>query len=238
MILVAGCSYVQSQDWPIYLFGKNVISVGHGGACNWIISESVIKNINCDTDFVYAQFSGVNRFSVPVTNELAKTITDQNIFLIETGNKTWIASGGFHGSWQFLKAHSPYYNVFKNYYSGLPKHLLRMHTEYSLHHVINFLNFLEKKNIKYCFGWIYDIFQSTMTMGQGTIDKTHSLYKEIPWQKLITKFQYETAKAHNELQSDKAHPTPKGYVIWCDLVKEEFKQFGNPVETKPCGASA
>ena len=85
---------------------------------------------------------------------------------------------------------------------------------------------------------IYDIFQSTMTMGQGTIDKTHSLYKEIPWQKLITKFQYETAKAHNELQSDKAHPTPKGYVIWCDLVKEQFKQFGNPVETKPCGASA
>ena len=83
MILVAGCSYVQSQDWPIYLFGKNVISVGHGGACNWIISESVIKNINCDTDFVYAQFSGVNRFSVPVTNELAKTITDPFVQCIE-----------------------------------------------------------------------------------------------------------------------------------------------------------
>lgn len=227
MILVSGCSYVQSRNWPIYLFGKNVISVGHGGACNWIISESVIKNANCDTDFVYVQFSGVNRFSVPVTHELAKTLSDQDVFLINTGNKTWIASGGFHGSWQWLNANSPYYDVFKNYYSGLPKHLLQMHTEYSLHHVINCLNFLEKKNIKYCFGWMYDFLKSTMTMGQGAIDKTHSLYKEIPWNKLITEFQFETAQAHNELMTDNAHPTPKGYEIWCDSVKEQFKQFSN-----------
>ena len=238
MILVAGCSYVQSQDWPIYLFGKNVISVGHGGACNWIISESVIKNINCDTDFVYAQFRGVNRFSIPVTNELAKTLANQKLQIINSGKKSWIFSGGFHSGWHDCKGYSSYYQIFKNYYSGLPKHQQRMHTEYSLYHVINCLNLLEKKNIKYCFGWIYDIIKSTMTVGQGTIDKSHSLYKEVPWQKLITKFQYDTAKAHNELMPDNVHPTAKGYMIWCDLVKEQFKQFGNPVETKPCGAPA
>ena len=227
MILVSGCSYVEARDWPSYLFGKNVNNVGHGGACNWIISESVIKNINCDTDFVYVQFSGVNRFSIPVTNELSHTIAHPTLQMIKTDFKSWIISGGFYSGWQDCKGHSPFYYLFKNYYSGLPKNLLRLHTEYSLYHVINCLNFLEQKNIKYCFGWMYDFFKSTMTIGQGSIDKTHSFYNEIPWHKMITKFQYDVAKAHNQLAKDNIHPLSKGFITWCDLVEEQFDKFKN-----------
>lgn len=63
-ILVAGCSYTESHEWPGLLFAPathQVTNVGLSGAGNSFIANSVMSNLHPRPDFVFILWSGINR---------------------------------------------------------------------------------------------------------------------------------------------------------------------------------
>jgi hypothetical protein len=71
-ILISGCSYTESQNWPEYLFdseNQTVVNLAKGGSGNYHISNTVTYNIDkINPDFVFVLWSGINRIDMRVPN--------------------------------------------------------------------------------------------------------------------------------------------------------------------------
>lgn len=219
MKLVSGSSFIYKSKWPNILFGRNVKNVSKDALCNWYISSSIIENFNSDIEFVYVQFTYVNKISILSAKQSYKIMDDE--YVHHDNNVTWVPSGGLWANW-VKQNKSDYYPVFKNYYTGSEKDTLITTNWYTLYHVLNCLNFLEKKNVDYLFGWDYDPFKSTMCEYGGYLSKNHHLFDEINWSKCVKPFMFDYCESIGELTDCKTHPTNQGCVQWVDQVKDQF----------------
>jgi hypothetical protein len=219
MKLISGSSFIYKSEWPKLLLGNNVLNVAKDALCNWYVSSSVINNYNSDIEFVYVQFTYVNKISVPSAKQSYKFMDDE--YVHNDKHITWIPSGGEWANW-VKQPKSQYYSTFKNFYTSDTKDTLLATNWYTLYHVMNCLNFLEKKNVNYLFGWDYDPFKSSLASIGGYLTSSHDLYNEIDWSKCVKPYMYDYCESIDEVTECKTHPTEQGCVKWVDQVKDQF----------------
>lgn len=235
MLLIAGCSFVDNEDFPTVTFGPGVFMdqharhLGRGGAGNHYIAQSVLDNLH-DADRVFILWSGLHRIDVSLPKSLRDDLGTYD-HVHETRDELWFHSGGFAGSWHsHSRHHYPdwLYQYIQAQYKSMDWQYL---THRSLSAIASCLAVLEMREIPYAFGFIYDIHRdySDTHSALGTpVDITDPVYQLVPWHRCLKTTPLEFCTEHGLLQDDGFHPTREGYRQWWDTVRDQvpFGLFG------------
>ena len=227
MFLLAGCSFTDNPYFPRYAFGDRVhrtdlsIISARGGAGNYYIAASIIEHLPV-IDRVFVLWTGLSRIDLAVPAELKLQVED--FYHQETvGDTVWLMSGGFGGMWSLDDSGLP-----KHYSAYLKDQYVSCNWEYlsskSLLQIATCLSLLEKKQIEYTFGFIYDIFANNEDQASlgGAVSRNNPILDLIPWDKCIPSTPYEFCKTRNLLSSDNFHPSEQGYQQWADSVRSHL----------------
>lgn len=228
MLLIAGCSFVDNDDFPTVAFGPGVydnryaMHLGRGGAGNYYIAQSILDNLDT-ADQVFVMWTGLHRIDVSMPKSYREQLGTYD-HAHETRDELWFHSGGFTGSWHGHTRHR-YAEWIHSYIEAQYKSLDWQYLNHrSLSVVASCLAVLEAKKIPYAFGFIYDIHQDYLDTqcSLGTqVDVNDPAYKLIPWDKCLRHTPYEFCADRNLLKDDGFHPSRAGYQQWWQHVKDQ-----------------
>lgn len=227
MLLLAGCSYVNNNDFPVVAFGEEVfypkrtMHLGRSGAGNYYIARKVLENLD-RADRVFILWSGLHRVDVSLPKYLLKYL-DGYSHVTETRDEIWFHTGGFGGTWSVHQDRYPSWlnKYIAAQYRGLDWQYLNHN---SLSVIAGCLAVLECRKIPYSFGFIYDIHRdySGSQSSLGTpVDTTDPVYRMIPWNRCLRTTPFEFCAERGLLKEDGFHPTYKGYRQWWKSVRDQ-----------------
>jgi hypothetical protein len=229
MLLLAGCSFVNSPDCHLTLFGSTASSyndcriVARGGAGNRYIAHSIIESITkLDVKKIFVLWSGMSRIDIPLPKSLDKDFIGYSHRNLEE-DCLWVHTGGWGGLWTTEKN---YPDWAKNYLKGM------YHSQdwdfmcnQNLIQILSCLNTIETLGISYRWGFIYDIHQPYFDQASlgPAVDKNNSLINLLPKHTQITTTPYEFCRDAGFLDpKDDFHPTQQGWQEWKKQVSEQL----------------
>ena len=200
-------------------FGEGIINMARSGAGNEYIAHSIIETCTTHTsiDYVFVLWSGISRIDVSFGNSVVNTINDNLNHCTSLNDRNWIHCGGLLGSHLELGKK----NILKQYIKT--QHFesdLKYLTNITLYNILITQAFLENRDIKYDFGWIYnphiqyDLDDNIEISNELILDKTSPLYNNIEWDKFLPTYPYNWCKERVLLEDDGFHPTDKGLSQW------------------------
>ena len=231
--LLAGCSFVDrlayrlnQDDWHINAQRYQVLA--SPGTGNQALSARTIYEVTQNSyDQVVVLWTGINRLDFPVSEELNKTYPENKpntwIARCQVGSMVWFHSGGMLGLGTTDDGATPEVlkKFFRNQYVGTTSGSKYL-TELTLLSIISTQAVLEKMNIPYQMGFIYDtqrMFDNEVFEHcHGVMYKDTPLYDAVDWKK-FTRFEspYEWAKREGRLEKDGYHPTRNAMIDWFRL---------------------
>ena len=163
-------------------------------------------------DYVYLQFSGLNRLDFPL--DISLKILDQDLRSYrKTKNFNWITSGGWHGSWcvnQFQK-------IFLNFYNAHSADNIILQSLFS---VSSAINLLQSQSIAYNWTFYYNVLDPY----NQTVERDGKI-KQLPFY-VHTKNMLENPhdfifKKKLGLE-DGCHFIDRGYDLWLETQKNKI----------------
>jgi hypothetical protein len=231
--LLVGCSFLDRlnyrfnhDDYHVNAQKYNVLaSCGSGNQA--LSARTIYEVTQNDYDQVVVLWTGINRLDFPVSEELNKTYPESKpdtwIAKCQVGSMIWFHSGGMLGSGTTDDSVIPELlkKFFRNQYVGTTSGSKYL-TELSLLSIVSTQSVLEKMNIPYQMGFIYDAQRAfdneVFEHCHGTMYKNTPLYNAVDWTK-FTKFEspYDWAKRSHRLELDNYHPTRNAMIDWFKL---------------------
>ena len=219
-VLIAGCSFVHALKDINY---SRIDQYGSPAASNASIASRVMYQLSREEyKKVIVIWSGINRLSIPLGNELHELYQLNNNpdkYYDMQDPVVWYHSGGILGTEQRTTAPTFIKDYFKTQYKTIsPRYL----TDQTLLNIISVQSLLENKNIDYEMNFIYDIHKDYSTLKSefslGRIDTSSSLYNLVNWNKINQcPSLYEWAATHGYLGKDRWHITSDGLINWCNV---------------------
>lgn len=231
--LLIGCSFVgrltyRLNDDDYHINAKRHRVLSSPGSGNQALSARTIYEVSQNSyDQVVVLWTGINRLDVSISEELNKTYPENKpgtwIARCNIGSMVWVHSGGILGSGTTDDSLTPDFlkQFFRNQYMGTESGSKYL-SELSLLSIISTQAVLDRANIPYQMGFIYDTQRSMPGEQQehshGTMYKDTPLYRAVDWSK-FTRFEspHEWAKRTNRLEQDGYHPTRNAMIDWFKL---------------------
>lgn len=215
-----GPSGFDEQD-EIYSDGKCVFyNLSYSGAGNTYISNRCIEYVlDNPIDYVYLQFSGINRIDLPLS--LDDMGIDYGIRTRLSKNNRWIASGGYTGSWLRHPFSSKLFSYFysrNNAYSTLFFNLLEIY---------KCVNFLRDSDVKFNWSCYYD-YTNPPTVNSsidGEISKKDALYllySRIDKSKFVEPALNYIIRNNLQTAKDQVHYPYESTFSWMNHYKKQF----------------
>ena len=225
-ILFLGCSNLvddnqnpnKEQIWKDVIFGQDVdiINLSWWGVGNQFIAgncQDFLESRN--VDYVYAQFTGLARFDMPVHEDFS--IPDYD-YAIKTYKRKYLCSGGKVGSWlgndKTNEIFMPLYFKDEQY-----EHVAKE----SIQAVANTINFLDTKNIAYNWTFFYDITNPATSDEENYDGKINEFPKTLNKKNWISKDPHTFCFENKGLQVDQCHFDNNVYKQWLISVKDQIK---------------
>lgn len=230
--LLVGCSFLSRltyrlDDNDYHINAQRYHVLASPGSGNQALAARTIYEVNQNKyDQVVVLWSGINRLDFPISKELQRTYpeTIENGWAAccSVGSMAWYHSGGIVGSGTG-ESGTPesLRQFFRTQYLGTESGSKYL-TELSLLSIISTQAVLERANIPYQMGFIYDTQRSIPCEQEehshGIMYKDTPLYSAVDWTK-FTKFDspYEWAKRAGRLEHDNYHPTRNAIIDWFQL---------------------
>lgn len=230
--LLVGCSFLARLTYRLsnddyHVNAQKYTVLASPGSGNQAIAARTIYEVTQNKyDQVVVLWSGINRLDFPISQELQKTFppTRENLYAAccPVGSMAWYHSGGILGSGTGESATpDPLKQFFRTQYLGTTSGSKYL-TELTLLSILSTQAVLDKANIPYQMGFIYDTQHSIPgeqeEHSHGIMYKDTPLYNAVDWTK-FTRFDspYEWAKRTNRLESDQYHPTRNAIIDWFQL---------------------
>ena len=229
MLLLAGCSFVNSPQCHLTLFGDQATDynkcriVSRGGAGNTYIAQSILDSIaNLNVEKVFVLWSGMSRLDLPLPLRLQQEFHSYSHKNVEN-DRLWVHTGGWGGLWTTEKNYAGWAkDYFKLVYYSQDWNFI---VNQNLIQIASCLNTLQSLNIPYRWGFIYDIHQEYFNEASlgPPVDKNNTILKLLPQHTRITIPPYEFCKARGLLDpEDNFHPTKQGWEMWKDEVGSQL----------------
>jgi hypothetical protein len=229
MLLLAGCSFVNSTECHLTLFPEahdynKCRIVSRSGAGNKYIAHSILWHIgHLDIKKIFVLWSGLSRLDLAYSNKLNEEFSNYSHANVEE-DCLWFHSGGWGGTWTEHQ---------KNYPKSTHEYLKTLYypqdwdmiNNSNLLSIIGCLNTIENLKIPYRWGFIYDIFQDYTNTGSlgAPVDRNNPLLKMLPTHTQITTTPFEFCSQNNLLSSDGFHPTALGWSEWAKVVADRLE---------------
>lgn len=94
--------------------------------------------------------------------------------------------------------------------------------EQTYYAIISLQNCLERYQVPYYFGFVYNPWDRDYQELFGCLDKKNRLYDRVNWDKFINVFPFETGMEFGLLCDDNIHLTPTGQKVWADIVVKNY----------------
>jgi len=220
--LILGDSFTDtwSNNWHGILFDDYDI-YAKGGVDNSWISRTGIHLLSERTyDNVFVMFTGINRTSIPLPTDTIPEDYYFNFPITQYRNGLHlIQSGGSCGTWDESKTlDKSIKDIFKKQYSS---DNLEFFTHLSMYDVIAFLSFLEARNIKHKYTFIYDVFKKG-DRNEHCLGVCRNLdyWELLNKQNYIPLPPYQYGRDNDCLDEDGFHLTKDGQAKWAKEVKK------------------
>lgn len=230
--LLVGCSFLarltyRLSDDDYHINAQRYRVLASPGSGNQALAARTIYEVTQNNyDQVIVLWSGINRLDFPVSQELQKTFphTKENSWIAccPVGSMAWYHSGGIIGTGTETSATpESLKQFFRTQYLGTESGSKYL-TELSLLGIISTQAVLDKANIPYQMGFIYDTQRNIPgeqeEHSHGIMYKDTPLYGAVDWTK-FTRFDspYEWAKRAGRLEQDNYHPTRNAMIDWFRL---------------------
>jgi hypothetical protein len=229
MFLLAGCSFVNSPDCHLTLFGPDSQDfnksriVSRGGAGNRYIAHSIINNIDLlNVDKVFVLWSGMSRIDIPLPRSVASEFASYSHKNLED-DCLWVHTGGWGGLWTDETNYPSWAKQYAKtiYFSQDWDFIVNQ----NLIQIAGCLGLLESKKIPYKWGFIYDIhteYFNEASLGPA-VKKDNHILKSLPKHTQIELSPYEFCRDAGLLDpSDHFHPTKQGWEEWKNAVSSQL----------------
>lgn len=195
-------------------------NLSYGGAGNTYIGNRCIEFVlDNKVDYVYLQFSGLNRIDLPLTND--ELHIDAGIRTRISKNHKWIASGGYTGSWLRHPFSERLFSYFYSKESAYPSFFL------NLLEIFKCISFLRDKNIDFNWSSYYDYVSppSINCHSDGMIrenDSLYSLYDKLDKNKFIMPPLNYILTNNLKTEQDQIHYPYESTLKWITNFKNKF----------------
>lgn len=198
-------------------FGSH-INMARSGAGNEYIAHSVIETCAIhNIDYVFVLWSGVSRIDLSFGNDIIGNVNENLDHCTNINNRNWMHCGGLLGSHSSLSKKNIVGQYIKTQHIETDSEYL---TNISLYNVLITQAYLESRNIKYDFGWIYNphieynLDDNKEVANELTLCKKSKLYDVIDWDKFLPSYPYNWCKENKMLDDDNFHPSLNGLHTW------------------------
>lgn len=201
---------------------------GAAGSGNAAIAQRVLHLIaQRQYRRVIVVWSGVNRLDVPVGREWHETMPRisndefQFNYFTDLGETIWYHCGGYFGP-ENPAMPGPFRELFRTQFLGASRRFL---TDLTLSNVIMLQGALEKQNLDYRMGWMYDprlpYDDPKIEPGCGKLDESSPLMQLVDWSRIDTRTAYEWSQANGLVYPDGFHWSWEGGRQWLLEVMDE-----------------
>lgn len=191
----------------------------YGGAGNAYISNRCIEFVlDNPVDYVYLQFSGLNRIDLPLAND--EMNVDHGFRSRLSKNHEWLASGGYTGSWLRHPFSERLFSYFYSTNSDTPSYF------FNILEIFKCVSFLRDKHINFNWTSYYDYCSppSINCYKDGMIKENHlrSLYDTIDKNNFIMPPLNYILSNGLKTEQDQIHYPYESTIQWITNFKKQF----------------